>query len=101
MRREVVLCLQGNQNRVLFFSQPLIPFIMIVRITKLVLDNTPIKFSPFVMDIPDVEIGWDRGYDYMENLIDDLFNEQMCDQGITEYKEFEFAYDFDYEIICS
>jgi len=74
---------------------------MIVRITKLVLDNTPIRFDPFVMDIPDIEIGWDQGHDYMENLIDDLFNEQMCDQGITEYKEFEFDYDFDYEIICS
>ena len=74
---------------------------MIVRITKMVLDNTPLRFDPFVMDIPDMEIGWDRGYDYMENLIDDLFNEQMCDQGITEYKVFEFDYDFDYEIVCS
>ena len=74
---------------------------MIIRLTELVIDQTPIKFTPFVMEIPDREIGWDGGRDYMENqLMDESFTEELIQQLPEEFSDFEFDYDFNYEISC-
>ena len=72
---------------------------MIVRLTELVIDQTKINFTPFVMEIPDREIGWDGGYDHMEErLWDESFPEEVIQQLPENYNEFEFDYDFEYAI---
>ena len=76
---------------------------MIIRLTKFIVNNKPLKFDPFVTEIPDREIGWDGGYDYMENELVNLFNDELWDQGIDPEKDvqsFEFDYDHEYTITC-
>ena len=74
---------------------------MIVRLTELVIDQTKINFTPFVMEIPDREIGWDGGYDYMEaKLEDESYPEEVIQQLPEECSDFEFDYDFEYAITC-
>ena len=77
---------------------------MIVRLTKMVVNNIPLKFSPFAVEIPDMEIGWDGGYYYMENQIKTLFNDELWDLDIdpeTDVQTFEFDYDHEVTITCA
>ena len=77
---------------------------MIVRLTKLTIDETPIKFSPFAVEIPDMEIGWDGGYDHIERMIEgDEFPDEIIDQipDPENFKSFEFDYDHEVTITCA
>ena len=76
---------------------------MIIRLTELTIDNKHLAFSPFVVEIPDMEVGWDHGRDYMESLIaeKDAFPDDVIDQIPDHYEEFTFDYDFEYTINCA
>ena len=77
---------------------------MIVRLTKLTIDETPIKFSPFAVEIPDMEIGWDGGYDHIERMIEgEEFPDEIIDQipDPENLKSFEFDYDHEVTITCA
>ena len=77
---------------------------MIVRLTKLTIDETPIKFSPFAIEIPDMEIGWDGGHDHIERMIEgEEFPDEIIDQipDPENLKSFEFDYDHEVTITCA
>ena len=85
---------------------------MIVRLTKLVINDIPIRFDPFVEEIPDRECGWDGGRDHLESLLEDdldgylpegwfIDDEERLDEVFSEIKHLDFDYDFEYEIICA
>ena len=73
---------------------------MIVRLTKMIVNNIPLKFDPFITEIPDAEFHWDGGYDFIENKLVDLFHDEMWEKGIDadEVDLFEFAWDHEYSI---
>ena len=65
---------------------------MIVRITGISIDDSPLSFEPFLTEIPDREVGWDRGHEYMETFV--------CDQDdflvqFNSQKYNKFSYDYD------
>ena len=76
---------------------------MIVRLTELVINDTPIKFSPFPFEIPDLEVSWDGGYDHVERLIEgESFPDEIIEQisDPENIKSFDFDYDFEVTITC-
>ena len=92
------------------------PFLltMIVRLTKLVINDIPIRFDPYVMEIPNVEILYDGGYYYLkerlsdemeglENLLEDgwfIDDEERLGEVLSDVKDLVFDFDDAYEIIC-
>ena len=66
---------------------------MIVRITGIAIDNSHLIMKPFLTEIPDREIGWDRGRDYMEMFVcgQDEFLDQFDPEGYEK-----FSFDFEY-----
>ena len=77
---------------------------MIVRLTELIIDKTPINFSPFVLEIPDREVSWDGGHDHVAGMIeggelpDEIIEQIPAPKNI---KSFEFDYDFEVTITCA
>ncbi len=65
---------------------------MIVRITGISIDDSPLSFEPFLTEIHDREMGWDRGHEYMETFVceHDDFLVQFNSQ---DYKKFSYDYD--------
>ena len=62
---------------------------MIVRITGISIDDSPLSFEPFLTEIPDMEISWDSGHDFMENFVCD--QDDFLDQFDPDnYKKFSF-----------
>ena len=77
---------------------------MIVRLTELVINETPIKFSPFALEIPDREVSWNGGHDYMEMMIEsETLPDEIVDQisDPENIKSLEFDYDFEVTITCA
>ena len=65
---------------------------MIVRITGISIDDSPLDMKPFLTEIPDREIGWDRGHDYMETYVCD--QDDYLDQfNPDKYKKFSFDFE--------
>tara|TARA_B100000674_G_scaffold256318_2_gene211329 strand:+ start:692 stop:928 length:237 start_codon:yes stop_codon:yes gene_type:complete len=65
---------------------------MIVRITGISIDDSPLDVKPFLTEIPDREIGWDRGHDYMETYVCD--QDDFLDQfNPDKYKKFSFDFE--------
>ena len=62
---------------------------MIVRITGISIDDSPLSFEPFLTEIADMEIGWDSGHDFMENFVCD--QDEFLDQFDPDnYRKFSF-----------
>ena len=71
--------------------------IMIVRITGISIDDSPLTMKPFLNEIPDREIGWDKGH--MEMYVYDQgdFFDQF-DPDNYEKLSFDFEHVEVYEI---
>ena len=67
--------------------------IMIVRITGISIDDSPLTMKPFLTEIPDREIGWDLGHDHMEMYVcnQDDFLDQFDPNNYTK-----FSFDFEH-----
>ena len=68
-------------------------FVMIVRVTGISIDDSPLTMKPFLTEIPDREIGWDRGHDHMESYVCD--QDEFLDQFDPDGYE-KFSFDFEY-----
>ena len=74
---------------------------MIVRITGISIDDSPLSFEPYLTEIPDMEIGWDGGHDHIERMIEgEEFPDEIIDQipDPENFKSFEFEFDYDHEV---
>ena len=66
---------------------------MIIKLTELVFDQTPIHFDPFEIEIPDMEITWDGGIDYLEEQIElEALPIEVLNQIPGEYEKLNYDY---------